>query len=99
MGVITGFVFQKGAYNEINDSVKTALRKIKNYSSSSNDLIISNTASSQEIVLFDNTLSSFKTIDLLDKEEKDQIKTDNNYKANIKEVEDQQEEENKVEKK
>merc|ERR1712113_295198 len=82
---ISGFIFNKGEYNKINESVKAALSKIKNYSSTIPNLIISDTVSAQQIVFFDNTLSSFKTIDLFDKLEKEKIKNDNNYKENIDE--------------
>lgn len=97
--LISGFVFEKGEYSKLSDSVKEALSKIKNYSSSSSKLILCNTPSSQQIVLFDNSLSQFKTIDLFDKREREQIKKENNYtkfKGSGSDDGDQKEEDTKV---
>eukprot|EP01083_Nonionella_stella_P076173 207437_1 len=76
---LTGFIFNKGEFAMINESAQKALNKITNYSSQSNDIILSNTPSGSEIVIFDNTSSAFKTIDLFDKEEKAKIRKDNKY--------------------
>jgi len=61
---ITGFTFKKGEYQSIPQAVKTALSEIKNYSSSKNNLVVGNTPSSKQIIVFDNTISQYKTIDL-----------------------------------
>lgn len=61
---ITGFTFEKGEYKSIPGEVKKALSEIKNYSSSKNNIVIGNTPSSKQIIVFDNTISQYKTIDL-----------------------------------
>lgn len=64
---VTGFLFTKGAYRPLPSPVQSALRPFTKASPSSTDLIISNTPSGREVVLFDNTSSKFRTIDLFEK--------------------------------
>merc|ERR1712113_1345740 len=76
---LSGFCIDKGEYKQLSESVKTSLSKLK----LSKDFVVSNTASAQQIVLFDNETSKFQCIDLFDKEEKETLKKLNNYKADI----------------
>merc|ERR1719495_2027706 len=64
---VTGFQFTKGEYRPLPSPVQSALRPFTKASPSSTDLIISNTPSGREVVLFDNTSSKFRTIDLFEK--------------------------------
>jgi len=61
---LTGFTFEKGEFHPLLELTQNALDSV---SSSSSDLILSNTASGQEAVIFNNATSQFKTIDLFDK--------------------------------
>eukprot|EP00483_Globobulimina_turgida_P002840 UN02845 len=78
-GAITGFICNKNAYTIINESVEKALHRIEDLSG----LIFCNTASGQQIIMFNNNTNQFKSIELFDKQEQAQIKQANNYKSNI----------------
>jgi len=66
---LSGFTFEKGEFKPLPQSVQDALSSVTNYSSSVSNVVLCNTPSSQQIVLFDNTSSQFKTIDLFEKTE------------------------------
>merc|ERR1712129_424620 len=72
---ISGFIVEKGAYKSIGSTWANSLSQI----AMDEGTILSNTASAQQIVIFDNGTSKFQTIDLFEQEEKERIKEENKF--------------------
>lgn len=66
---MSGFVFERGQFAPLRAPTQKALSLLD-----TECLVLSNTASGQEAVFFNNSTSQFKTIDLFEKKAKDQAK-------------------------